>query len=258
MSLRHIGAALALLVLAGCATTPAGPPPVRSPLASWKPSPNFNARHAQMIVIHHTSIVGKAEALRVLSARSADPVGVQYLIGNDGSIDQLVDDGNRAWHAGAGRWGTITDVNSASIGIELDNDGYAPFTEPQIQSLLRLLQDLTTRLGIPRDAIVGHGDIAPVRKNDPNVLFPWERLARAGFGLWYDTPLIPPPPGFDSIVAMRLVGYDVSNPRAAVVAFHRHFRHIESDALDTTDAAILYSLQRKLTATVPARITGGP
>jgi len=248
--LRHLAAATALLALAGCATVPAGPAPVRSPLATWTPSPNFNARRAQLIVIHHTSIATKAAALRVLSQRSDDPVSAHYLVGADGSIDQLVDDGARAWHAGSGRWGTITDVNSASIGIELDNDGFAPFTEPQIQALLRLLQDLTTRLGIPRDAVVAHGDIAPVRKNDPNVLFPWARLAQAGFGLWYDEPLILPPPGFDSIAAMRLVGYDVSNPRAAIIAFHRHYRRIETDALDATDAAILYSLQRKLTATV--------
>ncbi|URX63461.1 N-acetylmuramoyl-L-alanine amidase [Luteibacter anthropi] len=237
-----------LLVLAGCASAPLKAPQ-RSALAQWSPSPNFNARKAQFIVLHHTSTVNAAEALKVLKSRnSGGPVSAHYLVEANGHIDQLVDDADRAWHAGAARWGDQTDLNSSSIGIELDNDGVAPFTQPQIQALISLLNDLTTRLGIPKQAVIGHGDIAPGRKTDPSVRFPWATLARYGFGLWPDQPLIPAPPGFDSLAAMRLVGYDVSNPRAAIVAFHRHYRAMESDTLDEQDASILYALQRKLMA----------
>ena len=222
---------------------------VYSPLAHWVPSPNFNARKAQLIVLHHTSIGNAAAALRVLSTRNSEgPVSAHYLVEADGRIAQLVDDGARAWHAGAARWGDMTDINSSSIGIEIDNDGVSPFTAPQIQALVNLLADLTSRLGIPRQAVVGHGDIAPGRKNDPSAQFPWATLARYGFGLWPDAALIPAPQGFDSLAAMRLVGYDVSNPRSAIIAFHRHYRAMETDTLDTTDANILYSLQRKLMA----------
>src|SRR3546814_11214 len=129
--------------------------------------------------------------------RSGGPVSSHYLVGDNGDIYQLVADQDRAWHAGPGRWGTITDVNSASIGIELDNDGAEPFAPAQIDSLLRLLDDLCTRYNIPRSAIVAHADFAPTRKRDPGYRFPWKQLADAGFGLWPDEPLADPPPGFD-------------------------------------------------------------
>lgn len=246
--LRLVAIALLLAALAGCAGGPRATPQ-RSALAHWTPSPNFNARKAQLIVLHHTSIGDADAALRVLKTRNSQgPVSAHYLVEMDGRIDQLVDDGDRAWHAGAARWGDMTDLNSSSIGIEIDNDGQAPFTQPQIDALIRLLADLTTRLDIPKTAIVGHGDIAPGRKDDPSVQFPWAKLASYGFGLWFDTPLVPAPPGFDSLAAMRLVGYDVSNPRTAIIAFHRHYRAMETDGLDNTDAAILYSLQKKLMA----------
>jgi N-acetylmuramoyl-L-alanine amidase len=245
---RLVAAALLLATLAGCASGPRVAPQ-RSSLAQWSPSPNFNARKAQLIVLHHTSIGDAAQSLRVLKTRNSQgEVSAHYLVEMDGHIDQLVDEGERAWHAGAARWGDMTDINSSSIGIEIDNDGHSPFTQPQIQALVRLLADITARQGIPKTAIVAHGDIAPGRKDDPSVQFPWATLASYGFGLWYDAPLVPAPPGFDSLAAMRLVGYDVSNPRTAIVAFHRHFRAMETDALDNTDAAILYSLQRKLMA----------
>ncbi|MET0618006.1 MAG: N-acetylmuramoyl-L-alanine amidase [Luteibacter sp.] len=245
---RFVAGALLGLLLAGCASAPAVAPQ-RSPLAHWTPSPNFNARKAQLIVLHHTSIGDATAALRVLRTRNSEgPVSAHYLVEMDGRIDQLVDDANRAWHAGASRWGDMTDLNSSSIGIEIDNDGVSPFTDAQIQALVNLLGDLTSRLGIPRQAVVGHGDIAPGRKNDPSARFPWAALSRYGFGLWPDATLVPAPPGFDSLAAIRLVGYDVSTPRSAIVAFHRHYRAMETDTLDATDAAILYSLQRKLMA----------
>jgi N-acetylmuramoyl-L-alanine amidase len=253
MSARRHGFRLAAALsvaamLAGCASGPQVAPQ-RSPLAHWSPSPNFNARKAQLIVLHHTSIGDTEAALRVLKTRNSQgPVSAHYLVEMDGRIDQLVDEGDRAWQAGASRWAGMTDLNSSSIGIEIDNDGHSPFTQAQIDALIRLLADITTRLGIPRTAIVGHGDIAPGRKDDPSVQFPWDRLASYGFGLWFDAPLTPAPPGFDTLAAMRLVGYDVSVPRDAIIAFHRHYRAMETESLDSTDAAILYSLQRKLMA----------
>jgi N-acetylmuramoyl-L-alanine amidase len=237
--------------LAGCATTPRVAPQ-RSALAYWTPSPNFNAPKAQIIVLHHTATPDAASALRLLRTHNDQGrVSAHYLVESSGRIDQLVDDGNRAWHAGVARWGDITDLNSSSIGIEIDNDGKSPFTTPQIQALINLLADLTARLHIPRHAVIGHGDIAPGRKSDPSAQFPWATLASYGFGLWPDAVLIPAPQAFDSLAAIRLIGYDVSNPRYAIVAFHRHYRSMESDTLDTTDAEILYSLQRKLMAPRP-------
>jgi len=241
MPLRALALA-ACLLLSACAS---GPAPQRSPLARWTPSPNESARRPELIVLHHTAIPDMATSLQVLRRQGGDdPVSAHYLVGPDGEIRQLVDDGRRAWHAGASRWGTMTDVNSASIGIEIVNDGHSPFPPAQIQALIALLNDVTQRLGIAKTAVVGHADIAPARKDDPSVYFPWAELARYGFGRWYTLPLPPAPPGFDAMNALRLVGYDTSDPRAAVVAFHRHFRASEGDALDAMDADILVSLTR--------------
>jgi N-acetylmuramoyl-L-alanine amidase len=98
-------------------------------------------------------------------------------------------------------------------------------------------------LKISRTAIIGHADLAPTRKSDPNRLFPWQRLAKAGFGVWYDEQLDDPPVGFDTVAALRTFGYDTTDLPAAIRAFHRRFRGIETDVLDAQDARILYSLQ---------------
>jgi Negative regulator of beta-lactamase expression len=164
----------ALLLVTACAGGPA-----RNPLATWVPSPNHGERRAQLIVLHFTDEDSVPDALHTLRTRnSGGPVSAHYLIGADGHVYQLVADALRAWHAGPGRWGTITDVNSASIGIELDNDGHAPFAPAQIDSLLRLLTDLTARLGIAPTQVIGHEDMAPTRKSDPGRCFPgsgWPR-----------------------------------------------------------------------------------
>jgi N-acetylmuramoyl-L-alanine amidase len=181
-------------------------------------------------------------------SNSSGPVSAHYLIGQDGHIYQLVADDQRAWHAGAGRWGTITDVNSASIGIELDNDGQSPFAQAQIDSLLRLLTDLTSRLRIPRTQVVGHEDFAPGRKVDPGPLFPWRQLAAAGFGLWPQEPLLDPPPNFDPWLALGMVGYPLDNRTAALRSFHHHFRGMDGDTMDLQDQRILYTLVCQLGA----------
>jgi N-acetylmuramoyl-L-alanine amidase len=230
----------ALLMLSACSQTP-----VKNPLAQWAGSPNYDVRKPRLIVIHHTEMLNVESALKVLQTRNDNgQVSAHYLIADNGKIFQLVDDKNRAWHAGAGSWQGITDINSISIGIELDNDGVEPFDEAQIQALIKLLDDLCTRLKISRTAIIGHADLAPTRKTDPNRLFPWQRLAKAGFGVWYDEQLEEPPAGFDPITALRSLGYDTKDLPAAVRAFHRHFRGIETDTLDDQDSRILFSLQK--------------
>lgn len=239
IGLRHLIAVL-LIACSGCATAPR-----HNPLADWVPSPNHNARNAILIVLHATEQESAAQSLLTLRTRNrGGPVSAHYLIGRDGRLYQLVAEDRRAWHAGPGRWGTITDVNSASIGIELDNNGHDPFAEAQVQSLLRLLDDLCRRLDIPRTQVIGHADMAPTRKQDPSALFPWARLAAAGFGRWPASPVEQPPTGFDASVALRALGYPMADPVAAIVAFHRHFRGIESSdgVLDEEDRRILFML----------------
>jgi N-acetylmuramoyl-L-alanine amidase len=238
---------VAAVLLAACAHAPT---PSRSPLAQWVPSPNYDTRHPMLIVIHATEEGSAQQALHTLrTANSGGPVSAHYLVGSDGAIYQLVDEGDRAWQAGAGRWGTITELNSASIGIELDNDGESPFAQPEIDALIRLLDDLCTRLGIPRDAIIAHADLAPARKRDPGFRFPWKQLADAGFGKWPQGPLVDPPAGFDPWMALRVLGYPLEIDKTpgytdTVRAFHRHYRGDENDVLDAEDARILYALTK--------------
>ncbi|HET8819231.1 MAG TPA: N-acetylmuramoyl-L-alanine amidase [Xanthomonadaceae bacterium] len=242
---------LAIAMLAGCALEHP-----RNPIAEWVPSPNHDTRDPIVVVIHATEQGSVAESLETLrTANAGGPVSSHYLVGDDGRIYQLVPDALRAWHAGGGRWGTMTDLNSASIGIELDNDGSEPFTAAQVASLIRLLEDLSGRHGIPRSAVIAHADMAPTRKRDPGAHFPWATLAAAGFGQWPAGPLVDPPPGFDPWMALRLVGYslDDTTPHderaAAVRAFHRHYRGIDDGddpaaTLDAQDARILHALVR--------------
>lgn len=232
---------LLLCLLAACAHAP------RNPLAQWVPSKNFGPRQPVLIVIHQTEQDSVTESLATLRGENATgPVSAHYLIGRDGAIYQLVADGDRAWHAGAGAWGTITDVNSASLGIELDNDGATPFPPAQIAALLRLLDDLCTRHRIPRTQVIAHADLAPARKRDPSARFPWRQLAEAGFGAWPRAPLEDPPPGFDPWLALRAVGYPLDDRAAALRAFRRRFRGEEmpDSPPDATDARLLHALTR--------------
>ena len=196
-----------------------------------------------MIVIHATEQESVARSLRTLSTRnSGGPVSAHYLVGADGALYQLVEDSRRAWHAGGGSWGTIDDLNSASIGIELDNDGTEAFPPAQVDALLRLLDDLCTRLRIPRHAVIAHADMAPTRKRDPGALFPWAQLAHAGYGLWPDPADGEPPAGFDPWLALQAIGYPLDDPAATVRAYRRHFRGDEAGELDAQDHRILHSL----------------
>lgn len=132
-----------------------------------------------MVVIHYTAMDNVAAA----RARLCDPaalVSAHYLIARDGAGEQLVKEGQRAWHAGHGEWRGQNDINSRSIGIELDNTGRHPFPEPQMATLESLLKDILARWDIPPSEVIGHADMAPDRKLDPGRRFDWARLARRG------------------------------------------------------------------------------
>jgi N-acetylmuramoyl-L-alanine amidase len=239
---------LLLVLLAGCA----GPQRAGIP-TTWHPSPNFDERRPALVVIHHTSDATAAKALATL-ADPARQVSAHYLVDRDGSIYQLVDERKRAWHAGVSRWGADTDVNSASIGIELDNDGAEPFPAAQIDSLLALLADLKSRYHIPTANFVGHGDVAPGRKVDPSRYFPWAVLARNGFGLWCDPPYPPAPEPFDVATELQALGYDVSDLDAAIRAFNRHYLALDDvPILSTEGEALLACLVEKDRAFDPER-----
>lgn len=222
---RGWGRTAVAAVAATCALalTACGPLPQRAGIPTrWEPSPNHNERRPVFVVLHHTGDDTAAQALRTLS----DPlreVSAHYLVGRDGTIWQLVDERARAWHAGTSWWGGNTDLNSSSLGIELDNNGREPFPEPQIAALLRLLDDIRSRHRIPRANVIGHADVAPRRKVDPSRHFPWRRLALAGHGLWCDSPPPLPPEGFDAAQALQALGYDVRRVDAAVAAFKLHY-----------------------------------
>ena len=248
LSIVRRGLPVACLLLAACAHAPR---PTPNPLAEWVPSPNLDARRAVVIVLHATEQSSTQESLDTLrTANRGGPVSAHYLIGDDGRLYQLVADGARAWHAGGGRWGTLTDLNSTSIGIEIDNAVGEPYTDAQVATLLRLLDDLTTRLSIPKSQVIGHADLAPTRKRDPGALFPWARLAEAGYGLWPQGALVDPPPGFDPWLAMAAVGYPLDDRAAAVRAFHRHYRGRDDGddpqaTFDAEDLRILHALAQQ-------------
>jgi N-acetylmuramoyl-L-alanine amidase len=247
-------AALVTALAAGCAPLPQQPgglaaaqrsePPGRALTVAveWRASPNADSRRPNYVVIHHTSNGNVEDALRTLTD-PARRVSSHYLIGRDGQILQLVDDRERAWHAGESYWGGLRDMNSASIGIELDNDGREPFAAPMIDALLALLRDIDERFNIPTPNFIGHGDIAPGRKVDPSVLFPWRRLAAEGYGLWCDPPYPSAPPGVDTALMLQAFGYDVTRLDAAIAAFKRHFVPDDpSPLMNEKDRSVLYCL----------------
>ena len=195
------------------------------------PSPNFNERQlpVSMIVLHYTGM----ESAEAAIARLTDPmaeVSAHYLVDEDGTVHRLVPEDKRAWHAGKSHWRGITDVNSASIGIELVNPGhefgYRDFAPAQIEALIPLLADIKERHGITRGNIVGHSDIAPTRKQDPGELFPWGQLARLRLALPSPTKNLMDPLWSDAgfLLALERFGYEVTDKLAAVVAFQRRFR----------------------------------
>lgn len=216
------------------------------PASYWVGTTNFNMRKPNFVIIHHTAQNSCEQTLKTFTTIRTQ-VSAHYVICKDGTIHHMLNDYLRAWHGGIARWGSLTDINSASIGIELDNNGFETFTQPQINSLLLLLTSLKKNYGIPASNFIGHEDIAPTRKNDPNVNFPWKDLAQNGFGLWYDTTGITVPPQFDALQALRIVGYNIKDSTATIKAFKRHFLQADNDStLNDSDKKVLISLTERL------------
>ena len=212
----------------------------------WVGTTNFGLRKPNYVIIHHTAQNSCEQTLKTFSMESTQ-VSAHYVICKDGTLQHMLNDYLRAWHAGAAKWGNETDINSASLGIELDNNGIDSFTVAQINTLIGLLLSLKTKYKIPAANFIGHGDIAPGRKVDPNVNFPWQLLAQKGYGLWYnDTTNVMLPADFDPILALRIIGYDVTDRVAVVQAFRRHFLHTEEKGeLAEPEKKILYMLMQK-------------
>jgi len=226
-------------------------------------SPNHDARpeggRIDMLVLHYTGMKTAAEAIDRLCDPAAK-VSAHYAIEEDGTTWRLVEESRRAWHAGVSFWQGTRHVNAASIGIELVNPGhewgYRAFPEAQMASLETLCGALLQRHPIPADRVVGHSDVAPLRKQDPGELFDWPRLARAGIGLWPTQPA-PPPTSVPAAQAMLdAIGYGVPSSgllddetRAVIIAFQRRFRAARVEgALDEETGARLAAVERAVSA----------
>lgn len=213
-----------------------------------RPSPNFDARpgdgRVDMLILHYTGMRRAKEALDRLCDPAAK-VSAHYLIDEDGAVTRLVVEEKRAWHAGISSWRGRSDINGASIGIELVNPGhefgYRRFPEPQMAALEALARAIIGRYPIPARNVIGHSDVAPLRKQDPGELFDWPRLARAGIGFWPDftrqtagTPL-----NLRQIQSqLAAIGYfcpqsgaQDTATTAAILAFQRHFRPERCDSV---------------------------
>ena len=208
--------------------------------AFLKPSPNFDERnpdvHLRYVVLHYTGMPTRDVALQRL-CNPKSKVSAHYLIDDEGRLFKLVEEDKRAWHAGKGFWRGATDINSASIGIELVNPGhaygYTKFPKAQTNFLKDLLKEVMKRNRLnPATALLAHADIAPDRKEDPGELFPWEDFAKEGFGLWpsVERKDYEPIQDFEEQKLLRTIGYDcpdngVYDPptRAALLAFQRRY-----------------------------------
>jgi N-acetylmuramoyl-L-alanine amidase len=206
---------------------------------------NLNLRKPNYVILHYTAQDSLQQTVNTFSLRRTQ-VSAHYVVGKNGQVIHMLNDYLRSWHAGTSKWGSVTDMNSCSIGIEIDNNGKEPFTEPQIKSLLLLLAQLKKTYNIPQANFIGHADIAPGRKPDPGPYFPWKRLADKGFGYWSDDIVIPAPAYFDYVTALRLIGYDTRNINGTIDAFKRHFIQTDiSPQLTPLDLNVLYNVYRK-------------
>lgn len=195
------------------------------------PSPNFDDRTLPitMLVLHYTGMPDAASAIEWMT-NPASKVSAHYCVTEDGQVVRMVNEDKRAWHAGVAYWRGITDINSASVGIEIVNPGhewgYRPFPEEQIAALIPLVSEIVKRYGITRGNIVGHSDVAPARKQDPGELFPWHRLARLRLALPRPTKNLMDPHWSDGgfLLALERFGYDITDPVAAIRAFQRRYR----------------------------------
>lgn len=216
----------------------------------WTPSPNFDERKlpVSILVMHYTGMKDAASAINWLANPEAK-VSAHYVVTEDGQVVHMVKEEDSAWHAGRGFWRGITDVNSASIGIEIVNPGhehgYVPFPEEQMDAVTRLAKGIVDRHHITPSNVIGHSDLAPTRKQDPGELFDWERLARHGIALKKPSLKLGDPPWTDGgfMLALERFGYDITNQKDAVVAFQRRFRPKNVDGIiDGECRSLLLSL----------------
>ena len=204
----------------------------------WIPTPNFGERKGgvrpSMIVLHYTDTQDTQEALDYMM-NPVREVSAHYVVEKDGQVIQMVKDEKRAWHAGKAYWRGERDINSYSIGVEIVNSGHTyghePFPEVQIEMVVRLCKRVMKKWGIEASGVLGHSDVAPGRKEDPGHLFPWQRLAEQGIGIWPEPTagdfeaaagILAQNGGFSGL--LRQIGYDPdAGKEERVLAFHRRF-----------------------------------
>ena len=222
------------------------------------PSPNFGDRPIapDTVILHYTGMQSAKQSL----ARLCDPaaeVSAHYLIDEQGACFQLVHPDKRAWHAGVSHWAGRDNANDWSIGIELQNPGhefgYRPFPKAQIDQLLALLDQLRSDFSIPQHNYIGHSDVAPLRKQDPGALFPWNALFEEGFGVMPNpeaTAVSEKSMSFvDTKEQLTAIGYlieDETSHTAALTAFKAHFMAVEDHKAELTDevAACLNAVRK--------------
>ncbi|MEO0810810.1 MAG: N-acetylmuramoyl-L-alanine amidase [Pseudomonadota bacterium] len=229
------------------------------------PSPNINERRGvrapSMLILHYTGLLTVQRSLEVLSDPACQ-VSCHYVIDEAGAITQMVPEAMRAWHAGVSSWHNETDLNSRSIGIEIQNlghaHGYPDFPDVQMASVVRLAQDIIARHDIVPEHVLAHSDIAPQRKDDPGEKFNWQQLWEAGVGHWVaPEPVAATPAGNPTVAEMQslLQRYGYACPQhgeldgetaKVVIAFQRHFRPEKVDG--KIDYSTVATLKRLLSA----------
>jgi N-acetylmuramoyl-L-alanine amidase len=242
--------------------------PDSSLVAEVRPSPNHGERKGRgvvdMLLLHYTGVPDDKVAINHL-CNPGSKVSAHYVVLPDGAVIQLVAESRRAWHAGLGSWGSDTDINSCSIGIELANPGhehgYPAFPKRQIAATIALSRSIFARHKIPPHHVLAHSDVAPTRKQDPGEKFPWHLLAASGIGLWVKPVRIgregpiytlgetnPAIEETQRLLAqygyqVPVSGYFDAPTRAVVAAFQRHFRPPRVDGnIDVSTVATLKAL----------------
>ena len=218
---------------------------------SYCPSPNHDSRDGQvvdMLVLHYTGMQTLDGAVTRLTDAESE-VSAHYLVTESGGVIRMVDEKERAWHAGISYWRGETNINARSIGVEIENPGhdfgYRPFPVIQMDAMIELCGDLLSRHPIPSRNVVGHSDVAPARKMDPGELFGWPRLALNGIGIWpQGATNLTDCAELDAKAALTRIGYNVKDIGAALTAFQRHFH--PSNITGVADAATCDQLARVL------------
>ena len=203
-----------------------------------------------MLVVHYTGM----ETSQAACGWMCDPrsqVSAHYLIDEAGTVFSLVAEDRRAWHAGVSFWAGEDDINSVSIGIEVHNRGHAgglpPYGEAQIDTLIDLARAICERHAIPASRVLAHSDVAPGRKCDPGEHFPWDRLARAGIGLWVE----PNAPDEDIACARGAEGREVLDVQRALAELGYGLQ--QTGCFDDASEAVVAAFQRHWR---PARVDG--